>query len=317
MYELVRDVSVVKAGTKGLMDRLRLKETSSEIRVGRTSANQMRLQPEGKESMGLSRYHARLVRMKKKDGWMLVDNKSTNGTYVNSIKIAQLKPVELVPNDVIVFGGGGSQAVGGRKRQRTSPFRFFYRKCQDCSESSSDDRVLSKMSEKKPRPSSPLESRETISNSYEENTPSEKKSPAIVNQLADTITCAICMEFLVHSVNLPCGHSCCWMCWDEWSEKNRTCPTCRKEVEDEKNIVRNICCDQMVELFVNQDNYSKEEKQVFKERKAESEKFMKAKKRARSSKNSTMTRSSSGVDDDSQISSEKKKRRRRNVSVVQ
>ena len=57
-----------------------------------TSANQMRLQPEGKESMGLSRYHARLVRMKKKDGWMLVDNKSTNGTYVNSIKIAQLKP---------------------------------------------------------------------------------------------------------------------------------------------------------------------------------------------------------------------------------
>ena len=94
MYELVRDVSVVKAGTKGLMDRLRLTNDAktSEIRIGRTSANQLRLQPEGKESMGLSRYHARLVRMKKKDGWMLVDNKSTNGTYVNSIKIAQLKP---------------------------------------------------------------------------------------------------------------------------------------------------------------------------------------------------------------------------------
>ena len=116
-FELVRDVSVVKSGTKGLIDRLRLNETLSEIRVGRTSANQMRLQPEGKESMGLSRYHARFVKSKK-DGWMLIDNKSTNGTYINSIKIPQMKPVELAPNDVIVFGGGGSQAVGGRKRQR-------------------------------------------------------------------------------------------------------------------------------------------------------------------------------------------------------
>ena len=68
-----------------------------------TSANQMRLQPEGKESMGLSRYHARLVRMKKKDGWMLVDNKSTNGTYVNSIKIAQLKPYVTAQPDVRTF----------------------------------------------------------------------------------------------------------------------------------------------------------------------------------------------------------------------
>ena len=314
MYELIRDVSVVKAGTKGLMDRLRLNETSSEIRIGRTSANQMRLQPEGKESMGLSRYHARLVRMKKKDGWMLVDNKSTNGTYVNSIKIAQLKPVELVPDDVIVFGGGGSQAVGGRKRQRTSPFRFFYRKCQDCSESSSDDRVdLSSGSKKSQTKSSPplVSQKETISNSYEENTPSEKKPSAMKSQLADTITCAICMDFLVHSVNLPCGHSCCWMCWDEWSEKNKTCPTCRKEVEDEKSVVRNICCDQMVELIVNRDDYSKEEVQVFKERKAESEKFMKAKKRARSTKNSTTT----SIDDSR--SEKKKRRRRRNVAAVQ
>ena len=109
----------------------------------------------------------------------------------------------------------------------------------------------------------------------QENVPSEKKPSAMKSQLADTITCAICMDFLVHSVNLPCGHSCCWMCWDEWSEKNKTCLTCRKEVEDETNVVRNICCDQMVELIVNRDDYTKEEVEVFKERKAESEKFMK------------------------------------------
>ena len=313
-FELVRDVSVVKSGSKGLIDRLRLNETLSEIRVGRTSANQMRLQPEGKESMGLSRYHARFVKSKK-DGWMLIDNKSTNGTYINSIKIPQMKPVELAPNDVIVFGGGGSQAVGGRKRQRTSPFRFFYRKCQDSNNDRTNRSTLStSKSETKSRSSPPLESRQTIPDSSQENMPTETKpSTAVVNQITDTLTCSLCMELSVHAVNLPCGHSCCWMCWDEWSEKKKNCPLCRKEVENETNVVRNFCCDQMVDLIVNQDGYEKEELDVFKERKAESEKFIKAKKKRARSASSVSNRNSTTTTTSAR--SEKKRRRQRDTSV--
>jgi hypothetical protein len=257
------------------------------------------LQPGGKESIGLSRYHARLVR--ESGGWSLIDNKSTNGTYVNSLKIAPNEPVRLKENDIVVFGGGGSQAVGARKRQKSSPFRFFFRKCAESISSPHSPTTTAlprggtwPPSSTKKKKSTVLETRKRVGDSNEENRPSrKKKESAIVTQISDTVTCSMCLDLLVHAVNLPCGHSCCWMCWNDWSGVKKNCPTCRQEVEDDRNVIRNFCCDQMVELIVNQDSYDENELVAYKERKAEStEKILQSRKRAQSCSKSTNINSS-------------------------
>jgi len=49
-------------------------------------------------------------------------------------------------------------------------------------------------------------------------------------------TCLICRELLSVSgskTSLPCGHTYCTSCIDEWLKKSRTCPTCRHTVLEE------------------------------------------------------------------------------------
>ena len=51
---------------------------------------------------GVSRRHSRLIF--KNDGWMLEDLGSTNGTYINGVKITPNQPKSVINGDKLRFG---------------------------------------------------------------------------------------------------------------------------------------------------------------------------------------------------------------------
>ncbi|MBN1487024.1 MAG: protein kinase [Anaerolineae bacterium] len=59
------------------------------------------LEPYGGGSAGVSRYHARLLH--RPEGWFLEDLQSTNGTYVNEVRLVQQRPVRLRSGDMVRF----------------------------------------------------------------------------------------------------------------------------------------------------------------------------------------------------------------------
>ncbi len=71
-------------------------ETTDDIWIGRSRENDICL-----DSIAVSAVHARLSR--KKDGWMLFDENSSNGVYVNNSRIHN--PCVLKPGDVIYIMG--------------------------------------------------------------------------------------------------------------------------------------------------------------------------------------------------------------------
>ena len=44
--------------------------------------------------------------------------------------------------------------------------------------------------------------------------------------------CSICFETPTDEVKISCGHIYCRKCLKTWSEKNKTCPLCRKVFSD-------------------------------------------------------------------------------------
>ncbi|HOT91563.1 MAG TPA: FHA domain-containing serine/threonine-protein kinase [Anaerolineae bacterium] len=59
------------------------------------------LQPYGGGSAGVSRHHARLLR--RSEGWFLEDLQSTNGTYLNEVRLLPRRPVRLHSGDLVRF----------------------------------------------------------------------------------------------------------------------------------------------------------------------------------------------------------------------
>ncbi len=59
------------------------------------------LHPYGGSSAGVSRHHARLLR--RPEGWFLEDLQSTNGTYLNEVRLLPRRPVRLHSGDLIRF----------------------------------------------------------------------------------------------------------------------------------------------------------------------------------------------------------------------
>jgi len=60
------------------------------------------LQPYGGGSAGVSRHHARFLR--RPEGWFLEDLQSTNGTYLNEVRLLPHRPVRLNSGDLVRFG---------------------------------------------------------------------------------------------------------------------------------------------------------------------------------------------------------------------
>ena len=72
-------------------------ELVAKITIGRESDNDV-----GVDNKLASRHHA--IIQKIKDAYFLKDEKSTNGTYVNGVKIPAEKYVKLNPGDKITIG---------------------------------------------------------------------------------------------------------------------------------------------------------------------------------------------------------------------
>jgi len=80
---------------------------NDEVLIGRRDPNlqtlpDLDLEPYGASSAGVSRHHARLLH--RPEGWFLEDLQSTNGTYVNEVRLLPHRPVGLRPGDMIRFG---------------------------------------------------------------------------------------------------------------------------------------------------------------------------------------------------------------------
>ena len=93
--------------------RLRLTSGGQEIlasgqaefiigRAYKTMAPDIDLGPYGGSKAGVSRRHARLSHSQ--GGWLAEDLGSTNGTYINGIRLTPNKPVSLTPSDLIRCG---------------------------------------------------------------------------------------------------------------------------------------------------------------------------------------------------------------------
>lgn len=77
-----------------------------EVLIGRTDPTQLQppdldLQPYGGGSAGVSRQHARFLR--REEGWYIEDLQSTNGTYVNEVRLLPHRPVRLHSGDLVRF----------------------------------------------------------------------------------------------------------------------------------------------------------------------------------------------------------------------
>jgi len=75
-----------------------------EVVVGRKDPAQRQspdldLEPYGAGSAGVSRQHARLLR--RSDGWYIADLRSTNGTYLNEVRLLPHRPVRVRPGDLV------------------------------------------------------------------------------------------------------------------------------------------------------------------------------------------------------------------------
>ena len=65
----------------------------------------------------------------------------------------------------------------------------------------------------------------------------------------DSITCAICMDFIVNCRTAVCGHSFCAECIQESLIRKKECPHCRKDIRSWM-LQKNPFIDSTVELMV-------------------------------------------------------------------
>lgn len=79
----------------------------AEVQIGRRNpaapqSPNLDLEPFGAGSAGVSRQHARLLHQV--EGWFLEDLQSTNGSYVNEVRLLPRRPVKLRSGDLVRFG---------------------------------------------------------------------------------------------------------------------------------------------------------------------------------------------------------------------
>ncbi|EJK73325.1 hypothetical protein THAOC_05056, partial [Thalassiosira oceanica] len=79
-------------------------------------------------------------------------------------------------------------------------------------------------------------------------------------------TCGICLEDSKDPVNLPCGHSFCDGCLDEWrsrygvkEEMRRKCPICRARIPPSKEMVATLLACRAAKLELEDDNETSSE----------------------------------------------------------
>jgi hypothetical protein len=154
----------------------------------------------------LSRRHAVIGRLL--DGYSIEDAPSTNGTFVNAIRLTEKRT--LCTGDIVSFCHSDLPLA----RPGKSPFLYIF-----------DAEVAPAAAEPPFEPPVPAYvPRELRCPPAEETAP-----PALVLKIADLSLCAVCLEAMVapHS-NTGCSHSFCGECVTLWAGARTTCPVCRE-----------------------------------------------------------------------------------------
>ncbi|CRH00101.1 conserved Plasmodium protein, unknown function [Plasmodium relictum] len=64
----------------------------------------------------------------------------------------------------------------------------------------------------------------------------QNRSDEHVEKISSEVECAICMKLLIVPVTIPCGHNFCRDCLEKAKEYKNSCPLCRSNMGDKKNI---------------------------------------------------------------------------------
>ena len=65
--------------------------------------------------------------------------------------------------------------------------------------------------------------------------PNTRRSPKNILEIADGEECCICMEAYNNKdsiISLPCKHLFCLTCMQKWTQKQLTCPYCRRDFDN-------------------------------------------------------------------------------------
>ena len=123
----------------------------------------------------------------------------------------------------------------------------------------------------------------------------EEKNPGIMSSMKEEFTCVICQELFVRAHTLPCSHSFCEHCIEQWSKTNKKCPVCRKQFFS--GLVHSLALDNAIEnLEAQMSTEEREERKALKEeRKALKEGWKGGSTGATSSSTTTTSSSASGA----------------------
>ncbi|KAI9342792.1 hypothetical protein DFJ73DRAFT_842391 [Zopfochytrium polystomum] len=153
----------------------------------------------------------------------VVEDSSSNGTFVNGVKVGRGNSAEIKNGDVLSLG----------KSDDAPKYTFSI---QDPSSAGNEPTAS-------PR-------KRKLESDAEEASKSKKHSPEKeeTRALESSLTCPICHDlFHVPVSAMPCLHSFCGGCISDWVARSRECPQCRLKI---RTISRNHQLKSVVDIFL-------------------------------------------------------------------
>ena len=184
------------------------------------------------DSPRISSLHAKFVR---KDGDLILEDHSTNGTWVNGDRLGKGKERALKTGDTIAFiKPGCKEASDATASGEHHLFTFIASQPSEQSQGSNASSSTAAASSSASAGAAAGSSSEGAAGSSGED--------------AALLTCSICQEVLHKAVALqPCLHNLCGGCASIWLKKKPECPECRMKV---KVVARNHTLIALVEAFL-------------------------------------------------------------------
>lgn len=164
---------------------------------------------------------------------LYVQDLSSNGTFINGVKLGKGKIMMLKDADVLAL----SKGIDGL------PSYIVKYEATDNKDDNTEDQapILAQSSDS---PAGGKRTAETVAESPDvkrQNTGQNDGDPGA--DLEENLTCGICHDIMHQVVSCqPCLHSFCGGCYSGWSKRSRQCPQCRAPVNmvSRNHIITNL-----------------------------------------------------------------------------
>jgi E3 ubiquitin-protein ligase CHFR len=156
---------------------------------------------------------------KKPDDTVVIEDCSTNGTWLNEDKIGKGVSKELKNGDTIYLLHSSKV-----KQEEILGYLFSFANMNNNSNKRKADE-------------------EAVAKAKEEAAKEIEKKQKMDEELGEEMQCSICIDYIYQCITLiPCLHNFCASCYSDWMQKSKDCPSCRDPVtEARKNAnVNNI-----------------------------------------------------------------------------